>query len=312
MQRSKLATHGSGAGDSGRPAAVIHMDLDGCQHIYRMHGWRYDDHDDPLFHTGLTRALDFLDQANVTATLFLIAEDLDDPRKRELLQDAVDRGHEIASHTLTHRKLTTLSPSDKRREIFESREKISSELGVEVDGFRAPGFHIDQECFQLIEEAGYTYDSSLFPTTRSRRKIVADQLSLWPGRPIAEQSLMELPLPQHGPLPKPFHPCYSLVLGYWYFHLGTMRFLRTGAPLVLLFHLTDFAEPVTSDRLPGWKAKILTLSHLSAQRKRRCCDRMLSAIQRYYEIVETRTLIADLGAAMRSQDRVSQGKVIYG
>ncbi|MGH9769014.1 MAG: polysaccharide deacetylase family protein [Blastocatellia bacterium] len=277
--------------------ASIHVDLDGGKHIFRAHGWDYPAQDDPLFETGLRRALDFCERAGTRATLFVIVEDLENPRKRELLQEAARRGHEIASHSLTHRKLTALSRDEKRREIFESRERLMRELGVEARGFRAPGFAMDRESFELIDEAGYAYDSSLFPSAGFARRLEVNQLSEKPHRPLADRRLVELPMPAYRPLPFPFHPCYSLVMGVWYFRLGLRRFRRVGAPLTLLFHLTDFADPVPEDYLPNPLAKIYTLSHLSGETKLRRCERMLEMVRREYQLVSAAQLL-DQTAAM--------------
>lgn len=283
--------------------AAIHLDLDGGKHIFRAHGWDYPAQDDPLFETGLRRALDFFERAGTRATLFVIAEDLDNPRKRELLRDAARRGHEIASHSLTHRKLTAIKRDEKRREIFESRERLMRELGVEVSGFRAPGFAIDRESFELIDEASYAYDSSLFPSAEFARRIGADQLSASPHRPVAGRQLLELPLPAYRPLPFPFHPCYSLMLGAWYFRLGLRRFGRVDAPLVALFHLTDFADPLPADRLPNLMARLYTLSHLNAETKLERCRQMLELVKRDYQLGATSQLLRLCHRATETQRR---------
>jgi hypothetical protein len=259
--------------------AVIHLDLDGASAIFRVHGWRFIADRDRLFETGLRHALEFFNRAKAHATLFVIAEDLDHPCKRELIAQAVQQGHEIASHSLTHRKLTALGHDEKRREIFESRERIIAKLGVDVRGFRAPEFDIDYESLDLIDAAGYTYDSSLFPGAKYHRKIGVAKLSASPHRLLENRRLVELPLPAYAPLPAPFHPCYSLVLGTWYFRLGLRRFQQTGSPLVLLFHLTDFSDPVPNDQLPNWWAKFYTLSHISQREKWRRCKQMFELVR---------------------------------
>jgi len=276
----------------GKSLATIHLDLDNCAHVYRAHGWSYDADDDPLFETGLKRALDFFAQAGVCATLFVVAEDLDEPRRRCLLAEAVRQGHEIASHSLTHRKLTSLNRHEKRREIFESRERLTRELGVETRGFRAPGFALDRESFDLVDEAGYAYDSSLFPGEGAARRIGADQSSESPHRPFTGRRLVELPMPAYSPLPFPFHPSYSLALGMWYFRLGLRRFQRSRAPLTLLFHLTDFADPLPEERLPNLMARIYTLSNLDVRTKLQCCEQMLEMVRREYQLVATSQLLA--------------------
>jgi len=265
------------------------VDLDGAAHIFRLHGWRYAPSDDPLFESGLRRALDFFENAQVRATLFVIAEDLDNPRKRELIEEAVARGHDIASHTVTHRWLTDLRRADKRREIVESRQRLQTELGVEVRGFRAPGFAVDDEAVEFIEAAGYDYDSSFLARRKPRVAL-----------PPEGGTLVELPIPMHGVLPLPFHPCYSLMVGTWLFRSGLRRFRRTGAALVLLFHLTDLADPLPADRLPGPMARLYTLSHLSGAHKRQRCQDMLDLVRRDYELVDTPQLLTWESARRRA------------
>jgi hypothetical protein len=269
-----------------RIPAVVHLDLDGGSHIYRIHGWSYEAQDDPLFETGLQQALKFFDKFKVRATLFVIAEDLNNPCKSELIQEAMRQGHGIASHSFTHRRLTTLNRDEKYREIFESRERIATRLGVEVQGFRAPYFEIDRETLELVAAAGYTYDSSLFLNSRFIQKIEATGLKESPYYTIENSPLREMPLPSYGPLPLPFHPCYSLVLGTWYFHLGLRRFRQTHAPFILLFHLTDFADPLPTHFLCNWKTKLFTLSYLNGAYKRKRCEEILEIVGRNYTLID--------------------------
>jgi hypothetical protein len=272
--------------------AAIHIDLDGATDIFRVHGWKYSGETDPLFESGLRNALDFFDQNGVRATLFVIAQDLEDKRKRKFLEDAVRRGHEIGSHTITHRHLTKLSRDEKRDEIFCSRERLSAALGVEVLGFRAPGFYIDRESLELIAAAGYRYDSSTFPNADFARKVGAASLSPLPNRPLAGRELIEFCLPAHDPLPFSFHPCFSLLVGTPYFRIGLRRFAKREAPMILLFHLTDFADPLPSSCLPGLAGRIYTLSHLSVRRKLRACSQMLQLVKDRFEVVPTEELLA--------------------
>lgn len=261
-----------------QPLAAVHLDLDGARHIYRAHGWRYDPTDDPLFESGLRGALDLLARRNVAATLFVVAEDVFDARKRALLREAVNAGHEIASHSLSHDRLTGLNGAGKRREITESRACLASELNTEVRGFRAPGFQIDRECLEIVNDAGYAYDSSM--------------LAAEPHRPIPGQPLYELPVPSAGPFSFPFHPSYSLVLGHWYFRAGLTDYRRRRSPLVLLFHLTDFADPLPRARTRGFQQRLFTLSYLSAEHKRARCSAILDLVRRHFTIASTAHLLS--------------------
>jgi hypothetical protein len=98
-------------------------------------------------------------------------------------------------------------------------------------------------------------------------------------------------MPAYRPLPWPFHPSYSLVLGTWYFRLGLRAFRRSHAPLVLLFHLTDFAEPLREAILPNRRARLFTLSHLDSGAKRQRCRQMLNMVAREYRLAATSELL---------------------
>jgi Polysaccharide deacetylase len=267
---------------SGRPVCAVHLDLDGYSDICRVHGWTAQTRRDALNQSGMYNALEFFSKQNIPATMFAIAQDVRSATKAENLRDAISAGHEIASHSITHRKLTGLSSAEKRKEIAESKAMLEQALGVRVRGFRAPEFAIDTESLRLLETEGYDFDSSLFPN----RKTPARPHTVHPGG-----TLMELPLPAHAPLPLPFHPSYSLVLGNWYFKTGLRQSIRQRLPLVLLFHLTDFADPVPDQDLPNWTAGVYTLSFLSQAEKLRRCTAMLEFVQRHYRIVSTTEFI---------------------
>jgi peptidoglycan/xylan/chitin deacetylase (PgdA/CDA1 family) len=276
-----------------QPGACLHVDLDGAADIYRSHGWEYGYADDPVFESGLKNTLRLLAVNGIRATLFTVAGNLDHPRKRELIQEAVRAGHEIASHSVTHRNLLTLSPRDKRLEIADSREKLERSLGVTIHGFRAPGYSLDRECLELLAEYEYEYDSSVFPTEAFARQlqIPVERLTTV-HHPILESELIELPLPDYRPWPFPFNPSYSLLFGERYFRWGLERAHRRRRPLTLLFHLIDLADPLPRERLNGAASRLFTLSGMSASCKLDRCQRMLDLARERYDFRATRELLA--------------------
>ncbi len=277
-----------------RAPALVHVDLDGAAEIHAAHGWAYRHDDDPLFLSGLRNTLDLLDALGIRATLFAITHALEDPEKRALVAEAVRRGHRLGSHTVTHRWLPSLPREEQRREVADSRAWLEDTFGVKVAGFRAPGFGIDDAVVDLVAEAGYAWDSSFFPGTRP----TTAPYTLRPG-------LSELPLPRYRPLPLPFHPSYSLVLGNWYFGTGLAVQRRSGGPLVVLLHLTDLADPLPAHYLSGWKARIFTLSYLSAATKRRRCRAMLEAARATHRWLDSEDpLLADRPADAGKGQRV--------
>lgn len=273
------------------PSAVVHVDLDGATHVYRAHGWTPSFGRDPLFESGLTRLLGFFEQRNIVATLFVIAEDLGDPVKRALIVSAAARGHEIASHTVTHRRLTTLTPDVRRVELADSRRRLEDAIGRAVTGFRAPGFAIDRETLRLVAEAGYRYDSSVFLGRRAPRGAlcIGDEA----GPLERETGLGELAMPRYDGLPWPFHPSYSQLLGTRYFSAGFARAMRSPPrPFVFLIHLTDLADPMPVADLRGFSSRVFTLSVLSPATKARRLSRMLDIVQSRCTVVPTASLVS--------------------
>ncbi|RMD80962.1 MAG: hypothetical protein D6815_12980 [Candidatus Dadabacteria bacterium] len=279
---------------SGRPAAVVHLDLDGASHIFRAHGRLYGGEADAVFDSGLTRALAFFERHGIRATLFTIAEDLGDRLKRARLMEAVKCGHEIASHSLTHGDLRRMTAEEQELEIRESRMRLSQSLGTEVIGFRAPGFGWVDDLPQKLAAAGYRYDSSRFWSPNRDSAAVAGV-----GRGQSRfartlGSIIELPLPAYRPLPLPFHPSYAAVLGLAYFRIGLARWRRLGMPLVLLFHLVDFSDPLPAALAPGVRNRLFTLSFLSTERKEVLCHRILALVRERYRMISTIELLGEV------------------
>lgn len=280
-----------------KPEAVVHVDLDGASHIFKSHGWHYNSHSDPLFASGLENLLNFLDRNGVKATFFAIASDLEDHNKLELLKEVVSQGHEIASHSLTHANFNELSLDQKRVEIAESRSKLETGLNSTVDGFRTPNYQIDRDILDLLDEYGYGYDSSVFPTVDCAKKISVPTIRQHPYRPLYDSQIFEIPLPAYSPAPFPFHPSFSLILGSWYFKAGLNRYRKTGFPLVLLFHLTDFSDPLPKESLNGFSSRLYTLSYLTSEKKTQRCQYMLDLVKAHYSISTTSSLLEQEKAA---------------
>lgn len=105
-----------------------------------------------------------LDEHEATATFFVVGELAEE--HPEVVSSIAAAGHEVASHTQTHRLLSDVPPAERAPELAESRSVLESVTGQAVDGFRAPAFDRPPGFFSLLEETGYTYDSSVVPARR--------------------------------------------------------------------------------------------------------------------------------------------------
>jgi peptidoglycan/xylan/chitin deacetylase (PgdA/CDA1 family) len=280
--------------ENDRSYFVVHVDVDGASTIYRAHDWDYSYPDDPIFETGLSYILDLFERRGIKATFFVIAKNLEEPHKLELLKEVVRRGHEIASHSYTHPDMHKLDLDSKRREIVESREKLEHILGVKIRGFRAPGYQIDLECIELLDRYGYDFDSSAYANWAFSRRLNIPITNLRTIiQPYSENGLVELPVPFHQLLLFPLNISYSHVFGLQYFKLGVRLLQKRATPFVLLFHLVDLAEPLPRERLNGQKSRLFTLSNKSREQKLTHCQDIINFMFQNFCLTDTSTLLND-------------------
>ncbi len=77
-----------------------------------------------------------------------------------LVSEIHDRGHEVASHGLSHSLCSECSPEELRKDLNDSKKLLEDITGAAVYGYRAPNFSIDDDSLKMIEDCGYLYDSS--------------------------------------------------------------------------------------------------------------------------------------------------------
>lgn len=276
---------------------AIHVDLDGATHIFRAHGRTFPGAVDSIYTTGMENMLAFFDEQRVRATLFLIAEDVRDAAKRALLQEALARGHELASHTLTHPNLLRLTSAQKERELVDSKALIEDTFGVRVTGFRAPGYAMDAEALTILGRADYVYDSSAFPTAVFAQRLRCAVSDLrQPHRFTEYAGIVELPLPGPAPRTMPLGPSLSIAFGIPGVQWTMARAARRAVPTALLFHLVDFAAPLDRALRGGARLSLFTLSTRSAKAKRRRCTRMMAFVRARFSITPTMQLLAPVMA----------------
>ncbi len=84
----------------------------------------------------------------------------------DLVREISRQGNEVASHGYWHRRVATQSRGDFREDIRSSKKILEDLTGSAVLGYRAPSYSIGLEtlwAYDELLEAGYLYDSSVFP-----------------------------------------------------------------------------------------------------------------------------------------------------
>lgn len=145
--------------------AAVSVDLDEIPCYAAIHGLPPPPMDAAraIYERALPRLARLFAEEGVPATFFAIGRDLDDENAARL-RALVDAGHEIANHSRDHRyDLTRLGRAHIRADIEGGAEAIERACGVRPVGFRAPGYTITDVVFEVLEELGVTYDSSVFP-----------------------------------------------------------------------------------------------------------------------------------------------------
>lgn len=71
------------------------------------------------------------------------------------IKDWLAAGHEIGSHSSTHRNLKLLGEAEAREEIFGSKKKLEDQFGVPVRHFCYPFGGYTPLTRDLVQEAGY-------------------------------------------------------------------------------------------------------------------------------------------------------------
>ena len=216
--------------------AALSVDLDEIPNYFGIHGLPLPAGDQPglraVYDVALERMDAFARAYDLPLTLFAIGADLARPSAAASLWRMADRGHAIENHSLDHRyDLTRLSRSEVRSQIEGGADAIERATGRRPTGFRAPGYTIDDEVFDVLEELGFAFDSSVFPCPayygakalvlgvqrligRSSRSVLdvprvltAPTRPYRPGKPYqkrGDRSLVELPIQVTKGLRLPF------------------------------------------------------------------------------------------------------------
>lgn len=108
--------------------------------------------------------LNILDEYNVKVTFFILGWVAE--RYPQLTRKIADQGHEIASHGYLHQRVALQDRRTYRNDIRRGKNLLEDQIGKPVLGYRAPSYSITREtswAFDELLEAGFQYDSSIFP-----------------------------------------------------------------------------------------------------------------------------------------------------
>ncbi len=145
---------------------ALTIDVDALRCYRDIHGLPpRDDEEDPIFTRALPRFLALLDALGKKGTLFVVGRDLKTPAHAKAIRDAARAGHEIASHSYEHDYRLSRLPAVRIALDLEAADDVIERVsGKRPAGFRAPGYNQSEALMDALDERGYAYDSSFFPT----------------------------------------------------------------------------------------------------------------------------------------------------
>jgi len=139
---------------------LLGIDFEEWYHPELVHLHVKDSEKKPLVANGINKILDWLHKNETYATFFVVGQVLES--NPEILDKIVTNGHEIAFHTMYHKRLDASTKEEFANEIQEFA-KITNKRSK---GFRAPTFSLNQNtswAIDVLNNNGYVYDSSVVP-----------------------------------------------------------------------------------------------------------------------------------------------------
>lgn len=147
--------------------------------------------------------LSLLDENSTKGTFFVVGN----IAKEEpvLIKDIVNRGHELAFHSLKHKELQNENPAKFRQETITGKKLLEDVSGQEVIGYRAPVFSLTKHtmwALDILYDVGFIYSSSVLPAFNPLNGFsgAPKKPFYWPN------GLLEIPVPviNAGPVTIPY------------------------------------------------------------------------------------------------------------
>ena len=188
--------------------------------------------------------LTLLNKYNTKATFFVLGSLAEN--HPQLIEKIYDMGHEIASHSYSHKTLYDLGRNDFEDEIKKSVRLLEFIVGEKPIGFRAPCFSFDNDTkwmLEILEKYGFEYDSSIFPIKTMLYGVSNAPVGIYrpskndvsindPNGNIVEFPLTTLKIIKNIPISGGF---YLRVLPTWFLRYGFKK-VNKERPGVLYLH----------------------------------------------------------------------------
>ena len=109
---------------------------------------------------GLGRVLKLLNSYSVRATFFVPGLVIE--HRPQVVDMILEKGHEIAHHSWSHKWIVNMSPEEEREEMSRGFEIIERTTGRPPAGYRSPAAEFSPITLELLQEYWFGYSSNYF------------------------------------------------------------------------------------------------------------------------------------------------------
>jgi polysaccharide deacetylase family protein (PEP-CTERM system associated) len=158
-----------------------------------------------------------------------------------LVREAARQGHEIASHGYAHKLVYEITRDEFYHDAVKSREILEDITGHSILGYRSSGFSVTEKTlwfFESVAQAGYRYDSSVFPAARGHGGWKSGRYAPYVV-PTDSGGVVEFPLTVTRVLGQPmcfFGGGYLRLFPFSLTKKMTLKVLGEGRPVVFYIH----------------------------------------------------------------------------
>lgn len=237
------------------------------------------------------RLLDLFDDAEVKATFFVLGWVAD--KSRSLVREIADRGHEVACHGFSHQLIYNQTPEVFREETVRSKTLLEDIAQKPVQGYRAASYSITKNslwALDILAEAGFVYDSSIFPVRHDRygipdAKELPHKLTTPKGHelvefPLSTAKIFSYKLPVAG-------GGYFRLYPYALTRAGLRQINRRQQPFIFYLHPWEI-DPAQPKVEAGWFSRFRHYNNLDK------CEHRLKNLMSDFEFVTCLDVLKNL------------------
>jgi polysaccharide deacetylase family protein (PEP-CTERM system associated) len=245
------------------------------------------------------RLLALFDESQIKATFFVLGWVA--KRNPELIREIHRCGHEVASHGMSHKLVYNQTPGEFSAETYESKALLEDIIGTRVLGYRASTYSITNRslwALDILKEAGFVYDSSIFPIRHDMYGIPdAPQVPAEIRTPNGA-TMIEFPMstsPMFGVRLPVSGGGYFRLLPYWLTRAGLSKLNRMGRPFIFYLHPWE-VDPQQPRIKTSLKSRLRHYTNLDR------CEARLRRLVSEFRFARVRDVLRSQGLLVATRD----------